>query len=578
MTFFSPGVAEVSYSTGTGVYLLRGALPDHYTFDARVPDGSEVMYHATNRVKSEYGTAVFTSPGILNRVTITDSSDDGAAIDWQDNGQILVYLIGDNNSYFQLPAGECGQVLGLLEGNIAAWIWRPYPIAAWISGGPSADQSIRFAVTEYLRFDQNFDGSYAYCGTNPGADFEIAINRIESDLTTTQLGTVTFDSSGVATWETTSGAIQFMSPGDRFEYLFPSDSDDIEDISITARGIIVCPDAQELITAFEVWSIFAVSETGDDMMAASVSTSDGSNNGSLWVSHNTGVSWTQTPAGTGNWVSVDMSADGQVMLGAISVQVDDVDNFVGDLVRSTDGGDTWSVVNPTGGRRNWSVASVSQDGTRMIAMAVDDPASPTGTLVWTSDDGGDTWTSETDLTGTFVSDIATDASGENAIAAASTSGAADKVLVSGDYGATWSEPAGFPEGPPTHNVAMSDDGVNYAAIANNSGMQVVTSTDSGSTWAAASSPPSSGTRLCAARDGSDIGFVMSWPGGSIQRTEDWFETYNGSNLSDSSSGSAGGHKAIACSYDGQVVVFGNGNTGSIYVSTDAGDSWAVVGV
>lgn len=210
MTFFAHGVEEISFTSGAGSYTLSGATPNMLTFAAKVPDQSIVTYRATDGARSEYAYGIFDYPSTLRRLSILSSSNDDELIDWQVSGQRIITLMQDPNvigpNTSGLPGsdptcpfpsdGECAQVLTTLGPGCYnnEWKWLPYSIPPiWVEGEPNAGQRFRFAVTEYIRFDADFAGSYAYADTAPtSTPLVILVNRVDSSGAVTPLGTITF--------------------------------------------------------------------------------------------------------------------------------------------------------------------------------------------------------------------------------------------------------------------------------------------------------------------------------------------------------------------------------------------------
>lgn len=211
-TFYTHGVEEFSYTSGTGPYIMVGATPNMRTFADKVPNGSAVTYKAWDGARSEYAYGIFEYPSTLHRRAILSSSNGDQPIDWQVNNQRLITLIPDPVfsgvvlSGTQLPEtlvpcpfpedGECGQVLTKGETDDChdnTWEYLPYPILLWLDGEPYSSQKFRYAVTEALRFPADFAGSYAYADYAPDSPPAVVIvNRVQPDGTVIQLGTITF--------------------------------------------------------------------------------------------------------------------------------------------------------------------------------------------------------------------------------------------------------------------------------------------------------------------------------------------------------------------------------------------------
>ena len=243
------GVAEVSTTSGSGAFALLGAIANSLPFSAKVPDGATITVKVDGGAQIEFLVAIYTYPSTITPVSVISSTNGDQKIEWPATGQRIISLeqnFPEADAPCPFPdGGVCAQALIKTGPNCYdnEWQWRPYPIAAWVSGAPDADQRIRLAVTEPLRIDAGFAGSYGYCDTAPAADFVIVINVVFPSGAISQLGTVTFPAgTKVSTWASTGDVDQYLSSGDRLEYLFPTDPDSIADITLTTRAVIVCQD------------------------------------------------------------------------------------------------------------------------------------------------------------------------------------------------------------------------------------------------------------------------------------------------------------------------------------------------
>jgi uncharacterized repeat protein (TIGR02543 family) len=173
----------------------------------------------------------------------------------------------------------------------------------------------------------------------------------------------------------------------------------------------------------------------------------------------------QSDAGTRKWHALSTSAEGSKLFAG-------VDNG-GSLYRSTDFGDTWSVIPNTSGH-NWFSVSSNIDGTKVAAV-------DRGGDIWTSTDSGTTWTQR--VVGGSVRNwesIASSSDGEKLVAVASNGDSNGFIFTSSDSGATWSNnlaPSGTNK---FTGVASSNEGKYLAATTWASG--VYTSADFGATW------------------------------------------------------------------------------------------------
>jgi len=102
------------------------------------------------------------------------------------------------------------------------------------------------------------------------------------------------------------------------------------------------------------WTCIASSADGSRLVAAADSTLEG-NLGPIYLSTNSGSTWTQTTAPLATWVSVASSADG-TKLAAL--------NYGGVYV-SSDSGVTWTPTSESGGRQ----IACSADGNQLLVAS-----------------------------------------------------------------------------------------------------------------------------------------------------------------------------------------------------------------
>jgi len=147
---------------------------------------------------------------------------------------------------------------------------------------------------------------------------------------------------------------------------------------------------------------------------------------------------------------------------------------------SVDGGESWQKT--SAGPTRWQSITSSSDGLQLIAVVE-------GGFIWSSQDGGETWTQNTSVEFSDWSAVSSSDDGVQVVAAASTAGA---LYTSSDAGETWTEVADSVAN--WQGVAVSSDGSTTAAIqydwvTGEDGLQgfgsVWVSTDSGTTWEAA---------------------------------------------------------------------------------------------
>lgn len=198
--------------------------------------------------------------------------------------------------------------------------------------------------------------------------------------------------------------------------------------------------------------------------------------GPVYFSNNAGTSWSQLTVLGGSYIAnVWLSNDGtKIMIagggggGNTGIQY------------SSDGGSTFKALKYIGSSDLWLGLAVSNDGSRIYALA------NTGTL-YLSSDGGTTWTTKAVAGSTGIS---TDATGKRVLM---STGANGKVLISNDYGATFTSVAVGTSTTQKRTVsqqAVSSDGQTMTVTGvEGSGTQVFISRDGGTTWTAQTSLP-----------------------------------------------------------------------------------------
>jgi photosystem II stability/assembly factor-like uncharacterized protein len=257
-----------------------------------------------------------------------------------------------------------------------------------------------------------------------------------------------------------------------------------------------------------------------------------------------------------------------------------------DISTSTDRGATWTNRTASGPAHDHAWTAVASDSTGMKLVAVVDgsiDANPNPDLevwdgdIWTSTDGGVTWTNRTASSGASRQawfSVASDATGTRLVAATRGQGVlgAGAIWTSSDGGETWVNRTAKAAAQQSWNSVASDStGMKLVAV----GYGIWTSTDAGVTWTdrtfrrldtgwSSVASDASGQRLVAVVNSGDI--WSSTDGGAtwIDRTpsgaasqQDWFSV-----ASDST-----GTNLVAV--DGLVA----GIKGDIWSSTDGGLTW-----
>lgn len=229
----------------------------------------------------------------------------------------------------------------------------------------------------------------------------------------------------------------------------------------------------------------------------------------------TAQTWTQTGACSNYWYCIGSSADGSRLIAAA---------WWGFVYLSTNSGTTWT---PTIASTDyWCTVASSADGTKLMAISSDNG-------IYTSTNAGATWVS-TNWPSYWWGSGASSADGKTLAATAipnTPDFALGVIFCSTNFGTTWtSNQINYITG-----VAMSADGTKMVAAAS---PYVWRSTNSGTTWTLATGAP-----------------VIYYPVVSPSQ-------YIAS--------SADGNKLVYCIPPGS-----DSGPGSIYVSTDSGDTWTL---
>ena len=333
------------------------------------------------------------------------------------------------------------------------------------------------------------------------------------------------------------------------------------------------------IDSGNTWIINNNLQTGDYTSVSSSADGSilltGSYAGYLYVSTNSGVTWTQRTAnGTRNWWKTGVSSNGTVMVGCPNSGSD------GKLYVSTDTGVTWTA-RLTDAARNWLVApAFSLDGTKILV------ADQTGTVgyLWISTDSGTTWTSRlTDSTRSWTG-VASSSDGTK-LAACVNGG---QIWTSINSGTTWTT-----RGPSVSwtGIVSSSDGTTLAACSTG---YIYISTDSGVSWTITAS---SRSWNCIAASSNLTTLVSTIEGGNIWTSNNKLLVDIGTYLQPYTTGTqiptginilnsiknTGGPSSISpagsvISYDGSRIVVAVENQSVIYVSTNSGGTWTTYSI
>ena len=219
------------------------------------------------------------------------------------------------------------------------------------------------------------------------------------------------------------------------------------------------------------------------------------------------------------------------------------------IYTSDDGGATWT---PHATVQNWYGVASSADGTHLVAVV-------SGGQIYTSSDSGVTWMPQATVQN--WGRVASSADGTHLVANVYNG----QLYTSSDSGVTWIPRA------TTQNwigVTSSADGTHLAAVVYNG--QIYTSTDSGITWAPGATPQPWGS-IASSADGTHLVAVPE--SGQIYTSSDSGVTWTPRATAQNWSG-------VASSSDGIHLIAGvfrqpagGANAGQIYTSSDSGETW-----
>jgi hypothetical protein len=150
----------------------------------------------------------------------------------------------------------------------------------------------------------------------------------------------------------------------------------------------------------------SIASSADGMKLAAIY-NDGPGASYIYTSADGGTTWTQrASAGSNAWWSITSSVDG-TKLAATSVQTSGGSGYI---YTSTDSGATWTQRASAGtgpGNTGWGYIISSSDGTKLLAVSYPAPGAGYPTYIYTSIDGGATWTQQTNIGettwGSFIS-------------------------------------------------------------------------------------------------------------------------------------------------------------------------------
>jgi hypothetical protein len=259
------------------------------------------------------------------------------------------------------------------------------------------------------------------------------------------------------------------------------------------------------------WASVAMSAVGNKLVAAA-------NGGGIYTSTDSGATWTATTAPIANWQAVASSADGDIFVAAVgglgfpfgpSVQ--------GPVFISSDSGATWTGTDLPA--LTWTSVAVSADGSRLVAA----PAG--GLTVFSSTNSGSTWVPNT-FPSSYLSSVAASADGTRLLAVVfdwvhyPLFHIGSAIYTSTDSGSLWQGVGSL--GPAPISLAASADGSQWVAAEGGLGGLPGQSTpagplsispDAGMTWIATGAPITNWSSVASSADGSKLVAVAN--GGGI---------------------------------------------------------------
>jgi hypothetical protein len=290
------------------------------------------------------------------------------------------------------------------------------------------------------------------------------------------------------------------------------------------------------------WSAVASSADGTKL-AATVK------GGQIYLSTNSGATWTPRATSGPSWSSIASSADGTRLVAGVG----DNASTAGNIYTSTDCGTTW-ISRATS--QQWVSVASSVNGMKLAAVAY-----VNGTPgIYTSVIGGtNNWGLH--LSGSYGISIASSADGMKLVAAIYTS----QIVTSTDAGTNW---VARDSARNWTAVASSADGTRLLAAV--SGGQLYISSNSGTNWAAVNPLAAlSWTAVASSADGSRLVAVAS--GGEVYLSKD-----SGATWAQHFGLPTSAWSGVACSADGTKLVL-VANSGQIYTSSQVSTTYGTAG-
>jgi hypothetical protein len=240
------------------------------------------------------------------------------------------------------------------------------------------------------------------------------------------------------------------------------------------------------------WDSIASSSDGSKLIAAVYG-------GGIYVSVDSGVTWTETNSTAGSWRSVACSSNGSKLFAAL---------YGGGIYTNSATG--WGIGGSTSGL-DWFSVACSADGTKLVAVV-------NGGGIYTSVNAGATW-SATDAAARDWVSVASSANDSNLVAVVDGGG----IYTSVNAGSSWvQQTTGLPSNPAWFSVASSADGTKLVAAV--SGGDIYTSANFGEAWTQQTNAPNADWYcVTSSSDGSKLAAVVY--GGGIYTSSNYGVTW-----------------------------------------------------
>lgn len=265
-------------------------------------------------------------------------------------------------------------------------------------------------------------------------------------------------------------------------------------VTVSVAGLSIA-DATSSGGAHNLYWVSLTSSSDGSHLAA---TPNGGSGDDIWTSSDGGATWSdQTAAGSSFWNGIASSGDGSQLAAVVGAP------SAGDVWTSSDDGSTWTDHNNAGDPANKALVAIASsfDGSHLAAAV-------TGGDIWTSTNGGSSWTDRSaagDPTGLYFESnaIASSSDGLHLAVAVQGSGSGGDIWTSTDGGSTWTDHsnAGDPTAKAWSAVASSSDGSHLAAVVY--GGDIWASTDGGTTWTVVSESDTQGINWDSIASSSD---------------------------------------------------------------------------